>query len=147
MVATPQSLIAMETEVISKAASKASFPVVLLGCSYRGVQASEKGNMAAKLLPLETRHQSKKNAQTPPVSLESCSPETVTREVLVEVTNGLSPVLGTERRMRTWKGGIRNSHTQGRGWGFHPQEAPVAPTAWMSMMHGVCRVGGLPRWR
>ena len=57
------------------------------------------------------------NAQTPPESLKSCSPETVTREALVDVINGLSPVLGAERRIRTWKGGIRNSHTQERGGG------------------------------
>lgn len=75
------------------------------------------------------------NAQTPPVSLKSCSPETVMREALVEGMNGFSPVLGAQKRMRTWKGGIRNSHTQGSGEGVHPREAPVAPTAWMSMMH------------
>ena len=67
------------------------------------------------------------NAQTPPVSLKGCSPETVTREALVEGMNGLSPVLGAERRMRTRKGGIRNSHTQGRGEGVPPSRGSLRP--------------------
>lgn len=61
---TAQLLIAMATWGISEATSNASLPVALLGCSGRGVQASEQGNLSGKLLPLKTSHKSKKNAHS-----------------------------------------------------------------------------------
>lgn len=59
VVVTPQGSIAMETGVVSKATSKAALPAALLGCSYTGVQASEKGNLSGKLPALETSPKSK----------------------------------------------------------------------------------------
>lgn len=84
--AKPPCLIAMETQVVSKATSHAALPVALLGCSHRGVQASEKGSLSGSLWPLKRiPHQREVlrpevGGETPPTGLQSCPHETVRKK-------------------------------------------------------------------